>query len=266
MIGMIRIFIVHLLVIGMIPCIAYGAVADEQSSAKGTIKGTLDDGTKIEARIVGLVGLDLIQPNNPMKNVPVVVVKGNYTVMHPLMADTLLLDPTKYKDANSSKPRVVEARGLSTDKRVIVIKGDMLFAPIHDENGKIASLDTSPMFLPGAIWDVKTPIQFGYTDKAKTKIRILKPGKYIIEAYGIPISYKGGETSSNKTSYRTVQRIQEYLKILGYDIGALDGLMDERTGKAIRAFQDLNNMEVNGQASEELQRRLTDAVKDKMGY
>ena len=52
--------------------------------------------------------------------------------------------------------------------------------------------------------------------------------------------------------------IQSYLQKLGYKVGAIDGLLGDKTRSAIREFQEQNNLPVTGDISAELERALKD--------
>ncbi len=54
----------------------------------------------------------------------------------------------------------------------------------------------------------------------------------------------------------TVRAIQQHLQEMGYDITVIDGLYGPETRSAIEAFQKKRNLEVTGEASEKLRRRL----------
>ena len=55
-----------------------------------------------------------------------------------------------------------------------------------------------------------------------------------------------------------ISEIQQRLEALGYDPGPVDGLMGERTGEAIAAFQQDRGLRADGQASADLLGRLRD--------
>jgi localization factor PodJL len=55
---------------------------------------------------------------------------------------------------------------------------------------------------------------------------------------------------------KAVQNIQRILNKNGYDAGGADGIMGERTKKAIMAFQSDNGMEATGEVDEKLVRAL----------
>ena len=57
-----------------------------------------------------------------------------------------------------------------------------------------------------------------------------------------------------------IASIQELLTTLGYDTGPADGKMGRRTRRAITAFQRKAKLPADGQPSEALYRRLTQAL------
>ncbi len=72
--------------------------------------------------------------------------------------------------------------------------------------------------------------------------------------------YRGDSRSYREPSYRRsstgrselVYDIQKRLTDLGYDPGPADGIYGERTAEAISAYQDDNDIEIDGVASTEL--------------
>ncbi len=62
------------------------------------------------------------------------------------------------------------------------------------------------------------------------------------------------------TGKKLVAEVQRLLKKMGYDIGAVDGIMGDRTANAIRLFQLQSRMQVNGRPSMEVLERLRAAT------
>ena len=63
----------------------------------------------------------------------------------------------------------------------------------------------------------------------------------------------GVRSSALRTAISTVARqVQKGLLALGYDVGAVDGLIGPRTRAAIRAFQADHGLSPTGKVSEEL--------------
>ena len=63
------------------------------------------------------------------------------------------------------------------------------------------------------------------------------------------------------TGKALVTEVQKLLKKMGYDIGAVDGIMGDRTANAIRLFQLQSRLPVNGQPSMEVLERLRAATR-----
>ncbi len=101
--------------------------------------------------------------------------------------------------------------------------------------------------------------------KAKTELWKAKPVNPDSNAVEVPESWKadGGQTASvdpvNVT--KAIRNIQAILNKSGYDAGAPDGKMGEKTKKAIAAYQKANGMEATGQIDDALIKSLLKKVK-----
>ena len=60
---------------------------------------------------------------------------------------------------------------------------------------------------------------------------------------------KAKQESNIKVTHPTVIQIQTALKNAGFDSGAIDGKMGQKTREAVRAFQKANHLKVNGKVN-----------------
>ncbi len=65
-----------------------------------------------------------------------------------------------------------------------------------------------------------------------------------------------GTEQAGPLSKQAIRQMQESLARLGHDPGPLDGLMDPRTIRAIRAFENAKGLPVDGEASKFLAAQL----------
>ena len=78
-------------------------------------------------------------------------------------------------------------------------------------------------------------------------------------AVEIPDSWsEGSETTASIDMRQAVRNIQRILNAQGFDAGAEDGVMGERTRAAITAFQKANGIPATGEVDEVLVRSLLD--------
>lgn len=68
-------------------------------------------------------------------------------------------------------------------------------------------------------------------------------------------------TSTSTPSHYSIMTVQEQLNRLGYAVGAVDGFVGPKTIAAIKDFQTMNGMDVDGKVTEELISKLRAAEK-----
>ncbi|MCI8306722.1 MAG: peptidoglycan-binding protein [Lachnospiraceae bacterium] len=66
---------------------------------------------------------------------------------------------------------------------------------------------------------------------------------------------KKPNTSANNNASK-IRKIQKKLNKLGYKCGKADGICDKKTRKAIKKYQDENNLKANGKINKTLCRKL----------
>jgi hypothetical protein len=91
-----------------------------------------------------------------------------------------LLDPTAYHHVKTNFPVSVEVEPAGKDSEAMIVKGQFAFAL----DALQSRMDPSAIYLPGAVWKVKAPVQIGYLDKQRKTKAYLKPGTYRIGPYG----------------------------------------------------------------------------------
>lgn len=65
-----------------------------------------------------------------------------------------------------------------------------------------------------------------------------------------------GRAGAQKYSQETIKEVQQALKEKGHDPGAIDGIMGQKTGQALRDFQKKNNVKATGVLDEETAQKL----------
>jgi peptidoglycan hydrolase-like protein with peptidoglycan-binding domain len=76
----------------------------------------------------------------------------------------------------------------------------------------------------------------------------------------VPLSTDAAKATQSRPTHALIRKIQEQLVFLGYEPGTQDGQMGDNTRQAIRAFQQRNEMKVDGEATSKLLARLVRAV------
>lgn len=65
-----------------------------------------------------------------------------------------------------------------------------------------------------------------------------------------------GRAGTQKYSQETIKEVQQALKEKGHDPGAIDGIMGQKTGQALRDFQKKNNLKATGALDDETAQKL----------
>lgn len=93
--------------------------------------------------------------------------------------------------------------------------------------------------------------------RATVELWKAKPLDAAANTVDVPDAWREGATvTASIDMKKAVQNIQRILNKNGYDAGGADGIMGERTKKAIMAFQSDNGMEATGEVDEKLVRAL----------
>jgi len=73
----------------------------------------------------------------------------------------------------------------------------------------------------------------------------------------IPVEWSETQISSNSPEYRkAIATVQAILNKMGYDAGAADGIVGNKTRNAIKAFQSQNGLPATGEIDDALVRKL----------
>jgi peptidoglycan hydrolase-like protein with peptidoglycan-binding domain len=76
------------------------------------------------------------------------------------------------------------------------------------------------------------------------------------------VAKAGRAAPKAKPTPSNVYEVQKLLDQQGYDPGAVDGVFGERTARAIRSYQQNNDMKVTGRISADLLERLRKSARD----
>ena len=144
--------------------------------------------------------------------------------------------PAKYRNekyqvldrAASTTEEIIPAKYQTVTKRVIKDPARVVEVPVDAVYKKIS---TKALVSPESVTEVVNPAVY----KTVTERRLVKKGGYSIWTEIL---------CAAKTSNSTVRSVQEALKVKGYNVGAIDGVMGVQTQTALKQFQTDNGLPI----------------------